>query len=95
MQINEATVKKIAKLARIKVTDQETKSLEGELSSILSWVEQLNEVDTDDVEPLTSVVETTMKKRKDVVTDGGYASRVTKNAPLSEDNFFVVPKVVE
>lgn len=95
MQINEATVKKIAKLARIKVTDQETKSLEGELSSILSWVEQLNEVDTDDVEPLTSVVETTMKKREDVVTDGGYASRVTTNAPLSEDNFFVVPKVVE
>ncbi|GAA6212984.1 MAG: aspartyl/glutamyl-tRNA(Asn/Gln) amidotransferase subunit C [Methyloligella sp.] len=88
-------MKKIAKLARIKVTDQETKSLEGELSSILSWVEQLNEVDTDDVEPLTSVVETTMKKREDVVTDGGYAQRVTKNAPLSEDNFFVVPKVVE
>ena len=95
MQINEATVKKIAKLARIKVTDEETKSLEGELSSILTWVEQLNEVDTDDVEPLTSVVETTMKKREDVVTDGGYAQRVTKNAPLSEDNFFVVPKVVE
>ena len=95
MQINEATVKKIAKLARIKVTDEETKSLEGELSSILTWVEQLNEVDTDDVEPLTSVIETTMKKREDVVTDGGYAQRVTKNAPLSEDNFFVVPKVVE
>ena len=57
-------MKKIAKLARIKVTDQETKSLEGELSSILSWVEQLNEVDTDDVEPLTSVVETTMKKTR-------------------------------
>ncbi len=95
MQINEATVRKIAKLARIKVTDQEAKSLEGELSSILSWVEQLNEVDTDGVEPLTSVVETTMKKREDVVTDGGYAQRVTKNAPLSEDNFFVVPKVVE
>lgn len=95
MQINEATVRKIAKLARIKVTDEETKSLEGELSSILTWVEQLNEVDTDDVEPLTSVVETTMKKREDVVTDGGYAQRVTKNAPLSEDNFFVVPKVVE
>lgn len=95
MQINEATVRKIAKLARIKVTDEEAKSLEGELSSILTWVEQLNEVDTADVEPLTSVVETTMKKREDVVTDGGYAQRVTKNAPLSEDNFFVVPKVVE
>lgn len=95
MQINEATVRKIANLARIKVTDDEVKSLEDELSSIITWVEQLNEVDTDGVEPLTSVVETSMKKRTDIVTDGGYAERVTKNAPLTEDNFFVVPKVVE
>lgn len=95
MQINEATVRKIAHLARIKVTDEEVKSLESELSSIIEWVEQLNEVDTDDVEPMTSAVETEMKKRKDEVTDGGYANRITKNAPMSEDNFFVVPKVVE
>ena len=95
MQINEATVRKIAHLARIKVTDEEAKSLENELSSILEWVEQLNEVDTNDVEPMTSAVETSMMMREDVVMDGGYAGRVTKNAPLSEDNFFVVPKVVE
>lgn len=95
MQINEATVRKIAHLARVKVTDEEAKSLEAELSSILTWVEQLNEVDTDDVEPMTSAVETDMKKREDIVTDGGYAARITRNAPKSDDNFFVVPKVVE
>jgi aspartyl-tRNA(Asn)/glutamyl-tRNA(Gln) amidotransferase subunit C len=95
MQINEATVRKIAHLARIKVSDEEAKALESELSSILDWVEQLNEVDTDNVEPMTSAVETAMKMREDVVTDGGYANRITRNAPMSDDNFFVVPKVVE
>lgn len=95
MQINEATVRKIAHLARLKVSSQEAKSLESELSSILDWVEQLNEVDTSEVEPMTSAVETTMKKRDDQITDGGYAERITQNAPMSEDNYFVVPKVVE
>lgn len=95
MQINEATVRKIAHLARVKVTDQEAASLETELNSILEWVSELNEVDTDDVEPLTSVVETAIKQRKDEITDGGYAAQVTENAPKSEDHFFVVPKVVE
>ncbi len=95
MQINEATVRKIAHLARIKVTDEEAKSLESELSAILTWVGELDEVDTSDVEPMTSAVDTVMKKREDIVTDGGYAERVTKNAPLKEDNFFLVPKVVE
>lgn len=95
MQINEATVRKIAHLARIKVSDEEAKALVTELSSILDWVEQLNEVDTDNVEPMTSAVETAMKMREDVVTDGGYANRITRNAPMSDDNFFVVPKVVE
>lgn len=95
MQINEATVRKIAHLARIKVTNEEAKSLEGELSAILTWVGELNEVDTEGVEPMTSAVETTVKMREDNVTDGGYPERVTKNAPLQEDNFFVVPKVVE
>lgn len=95
MQINEAAVRKIAHLARIKVTDEEAKSLEGELSAILTWVGELDEVDTENVEPMTSAVETEMKQRDDVVTDGGYATRVTKNAPLSEDHFFLVPKVVE
>lgn len=95
MQINEETVRKIAHLARVKVTQEEAKALEGELSAILTWVGELDEVDTDDVEPMTSAVETAMKMREDEVTDGGYAQRVTKNAPMSEDNFFVVPKVVE
>ncbi len=95
MQINEATVRKIAHLARIKVTDEEAKSLESELNTILEWVGELNEVDTDDVEPLTSVVETSMKQRTDEITDGGFADQVTKNAPKKEDHFFVVPKVVE
>ena len=95
MQINEETVRKIAHLARVKVTQEEAKALEGELSAILTWVGELDEVDTDGVEPMTSAVETAMKMREDEVTDGGYAQRVTKNAPMSEDNFFVVPKVVE
>ena len=95
MQINEETVRKIAHLARVKVTQDEAKALEGQLSAILTWVGELDEVDTDDVEPMTSAVETAMKMREDEVTDGGYAPRVTKNAPMSEDNFFVVPKVVE
>jgi aspartyl-tRNA(Asn)/glutamyl-tRNA(Gln) amidotransferase subunit C len=95
MQVDEKTVRRIARLARIKVTDAEAKNLEGELSGILDWVKQLDEVDTKGVEPLTSVVAMQMKKRKDDVTDGGAAADVTKNAPMSEDDFYVVPKVVE
>ena len=95
MQVDEATVRRIARLARIKVTDEEAKGLEKELSGILDWVRQLDEVDTANVEPMTRVVGQTMKMRADKVTDGEKATDVTKNAPLSEDNFFVVPKVVE
>lgn len=95
MKVDEATVRHIARLARIKVSDDEAKTLEGELTGILQWVEQLEEIDTDGVEPMTSVVETEMKKRSDVVTDGGYASDIVKNAPERADSFFVVPKVVE
>jgi len=95
MQVDEATVRRIARLARIKVTDDEAKGLEKELSGILDWVRQLDEVDTSNVEPMTRVVGQTMKMRADKVTDGEKAADVTKNAPLSEDNFFVVPKVVE
>jgi aspartyl-tRNA(Asn)/glutamyl-tRNA(Gln) amidotransferase subunit C len=95
MQIDQATVGRIARLARIKVGDEEAKHLEGELSGILDWVAQLNEVDTTNVEPMTQVVAQDMKKRADVVTDGEIADQVTANAPMSEDNFFVVPKVVE
>ena len=95
MKVDEATVRHIARLARIKVTDEEAKNLESELSAILTWVEQLSEVDTDDVVARASVVEMSMKKREDRVSDGGYADDIVKNAPEIGDHFFVVPKVVE
>ncbi len=95
MKVDNKTVRHIANLARLKVTDEEAKNLETELTSILDWIDQLKEVDTDNVEPLKSIVEVTMKKRDDEITDGGYPERIMKNAPLSEDNFFMVPKVVE
>ena len=95
MHVDTATVRRIARLARIKVTDEEAKGLEKELSGILNWVEQLDEVNTEGVEPMTRVVAQDMKKRADVVTDGGIPKKVTQNAPLTEDDFYVVPKVVE
>ena len=95
MQVDEATVRRIARLARIKVTDAEAKALESELSGILDWVKQLDEVDTNGVEPMTAVVSTSLKMREDRVTDGGIADAVVANAPAREDHFFVVPKVVE
>lgn len=95
MHVDEATVRRIARLARIKVSAEEAKGLEKELSGILDWVEQLNEVDVSGVEPLTRVVPIELKKREDKVTDGGIADDILKNAPMSEDGFFVVPKVVE
>ena len=95
MQVDEATVRRIARLARVKITDEEAQGLEKELSGILEWVEQLNEVDTTGVEPMTRVVPISLKKRKDEVTDGNIADDIVKNAPMTDDHFFVVPKVVE
>jgi aspartyl-tRNA(Asn)/glutamyl-tRNA(Gln) amidotransferase subunit C len=95
MEVDEDTVRRIARLARIKVTDAEAKALVGELSGILDWVKQLDEVDTNGVEPMTAVVSTSLKMREDRVTDGGIADDVVANAPAREDHFFVVPKVVE
>ena len=95
MEVDAATVQRIARLARIKVTAEEAKALEKELSGILDWVKQLDEVDTQGVEAMTSVIPMTLKKRADVVTDGGKADDIVKNAPESRDHFFVVPKVVE
>jgi aspartyl-tRNA(Asn)/glutamyl-tRNA(Gln) amidotransferase subunit C len=95
MPVDQATVRRIARLARITVKDKDVPKLAGELNSILRWIEQLNEVDVRQVEPLTSVVAMTMKMRKDEVTDGRCAPDVVKNAPGHEDNFFMVPKVVE
>lgn len=95
MQVDEATVRRIARLARIKVTDDEAKGLEKELSGILDWVKQLDEVETKAIEPMTRVVPIALPQRDDQVTDGDIAAAVTKNAPMTEDHFFVVPKVVE
>lgn len=95
MQVDENTVRRIARLARIKITDEEAASLEGELSGILNWVEQLGEVDTSNVPPMTRVVAQKLKKRPDQVTDGEIADDIVKNAPMVDDHYFVVPKVVE
>jgi aspartyl-tRNA(Asn)/glutamyl-tRNA(Gln) amidotransferase subunit C len=95
MQVDEATVRRIARLARIKISEAEAKGLEKELSGILNWVEQLDEVDTAAVEPMTRVVPIKLKQRTDEVTDGNIADDIVKNAPMAEDHLFVVPKVVE
>jgi aspartyl-tRNA(Asn)/glutamyl-tRNA(Gln) amidotransferase subunit C len=95
MSVDADTVRRIAHLARIAVAEEEIEHLKGELNAILAWVEQLGEVDVKDVEPMTSVTPMQMKMRTDAVTDGGIAEDVVKNAPASEDNFFLVPKVVE
>ena len=95
MSIDAATVRKVARLARIAEAEDRLEPLARELSGILNWIEQLNEVDTDGVEPMSSAVKTPLPMRDDVVTDGDNPGRVLKNAPKSEDGFFVVPKVVE
>lgn len=95
MKVDESTVRHIARLARIKVTDAESTALESELTGILNWVEQLDEVDTAGIEPMTCVTEMTLKMRSDEISDGGYAETVVHNAPERADHFFVVPKVVE
>jgi aspartyl-tRNA(Asn)/glutamyl-tRNA(Gln) amidotransferase subunit C len=95
MSIDAATVRRIAHLARVAVADEEVEHLRGEINAILSFVEQLSEVDVEGVEPMTSVMPMVMKKRADVVTDGNNADAVLRNAPAREGNYFVVPKVVE
>ena len=95
MSVDHATVKRIARLARIAVEEKDVPHLQDELNSILAFVQQLDEVDVEGVEPMTSVTPMEMKKRQDGVTDGGYADLITRNAPEAEDNFFLVPKVVE
>lgn len=95
MALDKTTVAGIAHLARIKVADDRLAALADELSHILTWVEQLSEVDTENVEPMTSVVAVTLPRRKDEVTDGGYSDKVLANAPDSARDFYTVPKVVE
>jgi aspartyl-tRNA(Asn)/glutamyl-tRNA(Gln) amidotransferase subunit C len=94
-QIDEATVKRIAHLTRLRISAQEAQNLERELNGILTWVEELNAIPTGDVEPLTHAGAAQLRMRTDVVTDGGRAADIVKNAPKSEDHFFLVPKVIE
>jgi aspartyl-tRNA(Asn)/glutamyl-tRNA(Gln) amidotransferase subunit C len=95
MSVDRATVRRIAHLARIAVAEEEIAGLQGELNAILAFVEDLNAVDVAGVEPMTSVTPMRMVLRPDVVTDGEIAGSVLANAPVAEDAFFVVPKVVE
>ena len=95
MSVDATTVRRIAHLARIAVTDAEVPHLQGELNAILAFVEQLSEVNVEGVEPMTSVTPMAMKKRTDVVTDGEIADDIVKNAPTSENHFFLVPKFLE
>jgi len=95
MSVDLATVKRVARLARIAVDEEEAGRMVGELNVILGFVAQLDEVNVSGVEPMTSVIPLAMKKRQDVVTDGGKAADIVANAPATEENFFLVPKVVE
>jgi aspartyl-tRNA(Asn)/glutamyl-tRNA(Gln) amidotransferase subunit C len=95
MSVDAATVKRIGRLARIRIEESEVSTYQDELNTILGFVEQLSEVDVTGVEAMTSVTPMSLRRRDDVVSDGGYAEKIVSNAPLSEDNFFMVPKVVE
>ena len=95
MSIDIETARKVAHLARIKVEEDRLPALAQEFSNILDFIEQLNEVDVDAVEPMVSVTPMRLKRREDVVTDGGYQDKVLANAPDAREGFFAVPKVVE
>lgn len=95
MSVDTATVKKVASLARIAISDSDAERLAPELNNILGWIEQLGEVDTSAVQPMTAVIPNQLRLRDDVVTDGGIRDEVLANAPLAEHGFFTVPKVIE
>jgi len=95
MSLDKATVAKVANLARIRVEEKDLDSLANELNAILGWVEQLSEVDTENVAPMTSVADMQHRWRADEITDGGYQQDVIANAPSDEEGFFAVPKVIE
>ncbi len=95
MSVDIATVKRVAHLARIAVDDSDVERMTGELNNILKFVEQLNEVEVTDVEPMTSVTPMELRERQDVVTDGNKPADIVANAPQTAENFFLVPKVVE
>jgi aspartyl-tRNA(Asn)/glutamyl-tRNA(Gln) amidotransferase subunit C len=95
MSVDQAAVRRIARLARIAVNDDELPHLQGEINAILSFVEALNAVDIEGVEPMTSVIPMRLPMREDIVTDGAIEQQILANAPLAEDDFFLVPKVIE
>ena len=95
MSITKDTILKIANLAKISITSDETENLESEISSIISWVETLNEVDTDNIEPMTNSLQSSLRMREDEVNDGNKTKDILLNSPTEDDNFFVVPKVIE
>ena len=95
MAVDQDTVRRIARLARIRIPEEDVAVYEAELNKILHWIEQLNAVDVSGVEPLTSVVQMQMKQRDDTVTDGDCPDDILANAPAAQDHYFVVPKVVE
>lgn len=95
MSVDIATVKRVARLARLAVSEEEAEKMTGELNNILGFVEQLSEVNVEGVEPMTSVTPMAMKKRSDMVNDGDKAEDIVANAPVTAENFFMVPKVVE
>ncbi|KTR08445.1 glutamyl-tRNA amidotransferase [Aureimonas ureilytica] len=95
MSVDTATVRRVARLARIAVSDEDVATMEGELNAILGFVEQLREVDVTGIAPMTSVIPMQMKKRQDAVTDGRKSDDIVANAPATEDHYFLVPKVVE
>ena len=93
--IDEATIRHIAQLARLAVPPQDSAQLIKELNEILGFVEQLNEVNTENIQPMTGAIEAQIKQRDDIVNDGGYVDKIIANAPVQDDDYFAVPKVVE
>ena len=95
MTITKDTIRKISNLAKISIADQEVEKLEREISSIIRWVEALNEVDTDNIDPMSNSLTGVLRMREDLVTDGNKVSDILSNSPVDDENFFVVPKVIE
>ena len=95
MTITKDTIRKISNLAKISIVDQEVEKLESEISSIIRWVEALNEVDTENVDPMSNSLKGALRMREDLVTDGNKVPDILSNSPVDDENFFVVPKVIE
>lgn len=95
MSVDKETVRKVARLSRIRIEEDRLEPMTNELNGILNWIEQLEEVEVDGIEPMTTAVEMSLPMREDSITDGNIQDKVLANAPRSEDGFFVVPKVVE